>query len=439
MAGQSDRLPGQFKRYIMDTRDMLIGLPPVVKQMASLDFGYYYAIPETWFKFFMDPNNNLNLRQMLMLAEIVYWHRPRAVYHRDRNEIIGSGKRFKGPGFNRRYSEWGKRYGISEKQARRDLHGLEKAGLIKIKIATEVVVEGMHLWNVAYFEPVPERIFEITNSIHEEKYPQDEAELLPEEAEITVKSIKNVADVRRPKPVPGRTGLSGGLDKQSPEKRDENVQTYTNIVSMNIKNKEVYSPPNTTVPRVQDLPGLAKRGKGEGGERKEPVNIGSTNYSSPLGHVPSDEQIERWYKEAREADPSITKRDWDHAVYALKMTNWHVYGKPVYDPRSAIMWQLTQPIRRYFGNEYEPKSSKIRVPRDEYERKRARFNELQTIGDNLLADYCRADDAIKVATEKNLPGIEELRANRKKISAQLDRVRKEYRELGEFLDTHEPR
>jgi hypothetical protein len=127
-------------------------------------------IPQSWFHHICYRNGSPNLPAMVVLAEIVYWHRPIAI-----NETDGTfkawGKRFKGKYLQHNRSEYAQRYNLTPNQVTDALAALENMGLITRHILKRITLRGGKvLGNVPYVELHADKLKEITLSATAERY-----------------------------------------------------------------------------------------------------------------------------------------------------------------------------------------------------------------------------------------------------------------------------
>jgi hypothetical protein len=98
---------------------------------------------------------------LLVLAEIIYWYRPRTERDEQSGQITGIYKRFKADKLQKSYRDFTRLLGLSVKQVRAAIKTLVNLGLIKAELRT-VVDKGMTYANVMFVEPVVEAIARIS-------------------------------------------------------------------------------------------------------------------------------------------------------------------------------------------------------------------------------------------------------------------------------------
>lgn len=121
-------------------------------------------IPNTWWQHFRKPNGKPDLTCVVILSEIVYWHRPTIKKNEQTGMLERVSKKFKGDMLQKDYKDWEETYGFSEKQVREALKRMEAMdGLVKRHVAEKVELDnGKVLYNVMYLELNPTKLAEIT-------------------------------------------------------------------------------------------------------------------------------------------------------------------------------------------------------------------------------------------------------------------------------------
>lgn len=137
---------------------------PTVAQIGELDRtgerGVW--IPTTWF---LHPklqfeNGKPHIKAMLLLADIVYWYRPRHA----RGEAGGMQQKFAADKLQKTYESWGREFNLSRDEARYACYFLRDAGFITIESRTLTTKGGLRLNNVTFFEPVAQAIQELSQA-----------------------------------------------------------------------------------------------------------------------------------------------------------------------------------------------------------------------------------------------------------------------------------
>jgi hypothetical protein len=145
---------------------------PIVDSIGRMNISGN-MIPENWYHHVLSENGRVDLVALTILADIIYWYKPSA--NRDcHGRIINMYKKFKSDMLQMYYIAWEKKYNISDRKLRRSVKNLVRLGIIRKDIRTEIRNDFRRESGIVYFEPVPEKIYEITftlpdNTNREEK------------------------------------------------------------------------------------------------------------------------------------------------------------------------------------------------------------------------------------------------------------------------------
>lgn len=120
------------------------------------------VVPLAWFKTMVGESGKPMLLAIDLLADIVYWYRPKEIRDEGTGDLIGFQKRFKADLLQRSYRQIEQRFGVTKKQARTALDFLCKIGVIRKHLRDEMTADGIPLHNNMYLELVPERLRELT-------------------------------------------------------------------------------------------------------------------------------------------------------------------------------------------------------------------------------------------------------------------------------------
>ena len=74
------------------------------------------VLPTNWFNTFKLDNGKPDVNAVILLAEIVYWHRPTVVRDEDSGQIISVKKKFKSDLLQRSYQSFADQFGFSKQQ-----------------------------------------------------------------------------------------------------------------------------------------------------------------------------------------------------------------------------------------------------------------------------------------------------------------------------------
>lgn len=119
-------------------------------------------IPLSWFQTLVSESGKPMLLAIDLLADIVYWYRPKEVRDEGSGDLIGYQKRFKADLLQRSYRQIETRFGVSKKQARSALNFLCEKGVIIKHLRDEISPDGIMLHNNMYLELVPDKLRELT-------------------------------------------------------------------------------------------------------------------------------------------------------------------------------------------------------------------------------------------------------------------------------------
>lgn len=120
------------------------------------------VVPLAWFKTMIGETGKPMLLAIDLLADIVYWYRPKEIRDEGTGDLIGFQKRFKADLLQRSYRQIEQRFGVTKKQARTALDFLCKIGVIRKHLRDDMTVDGIPLHNNMYLELVPDRLRELT-------------------------------------------------------------------------------------------------------------------------------------------------------------------------------------------------------------------------------------------------------------------------------------
>ena len=119
-------------------------------------------IPHSWYAAIQTENGRPDLAAIVILAEILYWHRPTVERTADDAAVIVLKKKFHADLLQMSYAQIEKKLFLSKAQSRRALEKLESLGLIERCLRTVVTESGNKLGNVMYIKLFTQRLLEIT-------------------------------------------------------------------------------------------------------------------------------------------------------------------------------------------------------------------------------------------------------------------------------------
>lgn len=119
-------------------------------------------IPHAWYKspLLRKETGKPHLLAILILADILYWYRPKIDYNAESNEITGYLKKFHADKLQKSYQSYADLLGFTKVQVKRAFDFLRDRGLITIDLRT-VRRNGLVMNNVLYVEPIPENVHRI--------------------------------------------------------------------------------------------------------------------------------------------------------------------------------------------------------------------------------------------------------------------------------------
>lgn len=156
------------------------------------------VIPHTWFghkllrrdsSLPVSIENKCNLNAILILSDIIYWYRPTIV----RDELTGFisevKTKFSGNKLQKTYKLWAIQFGLSIRQVKEACYFLKERGLITIECRNIPLPDGTILPNVTFFEPVVDKIREITEISNAKKVAMYVDEDADDEGDNTLESV----------------------------------------------------------------------------------------------------------------------------------------------------------------------------------------------------------------------------------------------------------
>ncbi|MCP5425293.1 MAG: hypothetical protein H6970_09520 [Gammaproteobacteria bacterium] len=140
-------------------------LPPTVAAIGAIPFTGN-LIPPSWYKRLKLPSGRTDLVGCIVLAEIVYQYRPRAVTENITGKVLHYVKRFARDRFCAPLAYFAKKFELTTDQVRQALKRLEQAGLIH-RDYRAISVAGRTVHGMTFVEPVPAAIRTITQPTQE--------------------------------------------------------------------------------------------------------------------------------------------------------------------------------------------------------------------------------------------------------------------------------
>ena len=207
------------------------------------------VIPMVWFQTIQYPNGAPHNNAIHILADIVYWYRPKEERDEESGQLIGMRKKFKEDLLQRSYKQMADTYGLSKKQVTEAIKALEELGLVK-RHFRNIKIKGQNLNNVLFLELSPKRLYEVTYPV------EDTDSLISPSADIGVslEGERGVHESREGCPYKGAgISLQGGTNTENikeniyrdyqsinqisvekPDRMDE-IDAYSKLVKENIE------------------------------------------------------------------------------------------------------------------------------------------------------------------------------------------------------------
>ena len=199
---------------------------PIVDEVGTMNFTGN-VIPMVWFKTIRYPNGAPHNNAIHILADIVYWYRPKEERDEESGQLIGMKKKFRDDYLQRSYDQMAETFGLSKKQATEAVKALENMGIIK-RIFKTIQVRGQILNNVLFIKLVPKRLYEVT-------FPEEIEENTlspPKEIPLSVEGERGIPEKRE-----GTTSKATGLSLKG-ETNTKNIIEITNKDYLSINQGE---------------------------------------------------------------------------------------------------------------------------------------------------------------------------------------------------------
>ena len=189
---------------------------PIVDEVGTMNFTGN-VVPMVWFKTIRYPNGAPNNNAIHILADIVYWYRPKEERSEESGQLVGMRKKFRDDYLQRSYEQMADTFGLSKKQVTEAVKALEKMGIVR-RILRTVQVKGQALNNVLFIELIPKRLYEVT-------FPEEikeDALSLPKGIPLSAEVERGILEKRE-----GTTSEAAGLSLQG-ETNTKNTIENTN-------------------------------------------------------------------------------------------------------------------------------------------------------------------------------------------------------------------
>ena len=162
---QSSKMSIQFEEVVRVFRTGI----PTCDQLREITFSGN-VIPQIWYRVFVKSDlkhPKPHLLAINILADIVYWYRPREIRDESSGQIIGYQKKFRDDLLQRSYTQIAEQFGCSPRQAKDAVVFLEQMGVVR-RVFRTIEAKGMVYNNVLYIDLDVNRLRELT-------YPTDES------------------------------------------------------------------------------------------------------------------------------------------------------------------------------------------------------------------------------------------------------------------------
>ena len=131
-----------------------------VLAIANLKFEGVTAIPDTWYENITNKAGSADLLAIVLLSEIVYWHKLMPIY--EENNLIGYAQKFAGKKLQKQTSDFSKKYKFSEKSVNEALNRLVDLSLITREFA-DVRKGDLIIQKRQFIDIVPAKIIKISS------------------------------------------------------------------------------------------------------------------------------------------------------------------------------------------------------------------------------------------------------------------------------------
>lgn len=138
-------------------------IPESVRVIGEMNFEGN-IIPHEWYKHIRFKNGKVDINSIIILSEIVYWHRPTLVKDESSGQVLGYKKKFKADLLQRSYDSFAEQFGFTKRQASDAIKRLEDLGLLQREFRN-IFVNGMAISNVLYIKLNAAKVVDITRKL----------------------------------------------------------------------------------------------------------------------------------------------------------------------------------------------------------------------------------------------------------------------------------
>lgn len=147
----------------------------IVDEITQLKFDGN-TIPNTWYCHIKYETKKkqifkADILSINILADLIYWYRASEIREDETGKTIGYKKKFKADKYQKWYSAWAEKFGVTKRQIQTSMKILVDFGIVNREVTTLTTEQGLKLTGVTYFEPVVEKIKYINTPVAENHPP----------------------------------------------------------------------------------------------------------------------------------------------------------------------------------------------------------------------------------------------------------------------------
>lgn len=119
------------------------------------------VIHTSWFQTITKTNGKADLVAINILAEIVYWYKPREIRDELTGAHLGWKNKYKEDLLQKSYTSLADQFGLTERQVKEAIKSLEELGVIE-RVFRNITRNGMNMYNVLYIKLNTQRLIELS-------------------------------------------------------------------------------------------------------------------------------------------------------------------------------------------------------------------------------------------------------------------------------------
>lgn len=119
------------------------------------------VIHTSWFQTITKTNGKADLVAINILAEIVYWYKPREIRDELTGAHLGWKNKYKEDLLQKSYTSLADQFGLTERQVKGAIKSLEELGVIE-RVFRNITRNGMNMYNVLYIKLNTQRLIELS-------------------------------------------------------------------------------------------------------------------------------------------------------------------------------------------------------------------------------------------------------------------------------------